>query len=231
MTDNPTVVLVHGAWHNDSSWDLVREQLDQRGIRSVAVQLPMSATLELDAATVREAIEAVDGDVVVVGHSWGGSPMTLGAAGLDRVKYLIYLTAFMLEAGVPVTDFEGRHETEGSSAMVIEGDNAIIDPARAYDSFYNDVDHELAEATTRALRPFALAGFAHIDTELVAPWKTVPSTYVVCTEDHAIHPEDQRSMAANAGEVIEIATSHSPFLSQPALVADIIAERVQRVVG
>ncbi|HEV7655160.1 MAG TPA: alpha/beta fold hydrolase [Mycobacteriales bacterium] len=70
-----------------------------------------------------------------------------------------------------------------------------------------------------------------METDLVAAWKTVPSTYVLTTDDRAVHPEDQRIMARNAGAVVEIATSHSPFLSRPDLVADIIAERWARVAG
>jgi pimeloyl-ACP methyl ester carboxylesterase len=224
----PTVVLVHGGWHNDSDWDLVRAQLDERGIPSVAVQLPQS-TLDQDAAVVRKAVEAAPGDVIVVAHSWGGSPATMGAAGADKVKHLIYLAAFMIEAGLPVTQFETRHDTTGGTAMVPDGDYMVIDPELAIAAFYHDVDPELAARTAAGLRPFELRGFQPVETDVVAAWKTVPSTYVLTTDDQAVHPEDQRIMAANAGEVVEIPTSHSPFLSRPELVADIIAERWERV--
>lgn len=228
MATETTVVLVHGAWHNDTCWDLVRRRLDERGVPSVAVQLPMS-TLDQDAAVVRKAIDDAPGDVVVVGHSWGGSPVTMGAAGFEKVKHLIYLAAFMIEAGLPVTEFETRHDTTGGTAMVPEGDNMIIDPDLAIAAFYHDVEPGLAAATAASLRPFELRGFAPVETDLVAAWKTVPSTYVLTTDDRAVHPEDQRVMAGNAGEVVEIDTSHSPFLSRPDLVADIIAERWERV--
>src|SRR5512146_655859 len=82
-----TAVLVHGGWHSASCWDLVRAELSADGIRSVAPQLPMTSTLDVDAA--------------IVAHSWGGSPVTLGASGARGVRHLIYLAAFMIEAGRP----------------------------------------------------------------------------------------------------------------------------------
>ena len=76
-----TAVLVHGGWHSASCWDLVRAELTADGIRSVAPQLPMTSTLDVDAAMVRETLDSLDDDAVVVAHSWGGSPVTLGASG------------------------------------------------------------------------------------------------------------------------------------------------------
>jgi Alpha/beta hydrolase family len=86
-------------------------------------------------------------------------------------------------------------------------------------AFYHDVEPELAARTAAGLRPFDMRGFQPVQTDLVAAWKTIPSTYVLTTDDQAVHPE----------EVVEIPTSHSPFLSRPDLVADIIAERWERV--
>jgi pimeloyl-ACP methyl ester carboxylesterase len=135
----------------------------------------------------------------------------------------------MIEAGLPVTEFETRHDTAGGTAMVPDGDHMVIDPDLAVAAFYHDVDPELAAATAASLRPFELRGFVPVETDLVAAWKTIPSTYVLTTQDQAVHPDDQRIMSRNAGEVVEIDTSHSPFLSRPDLVAEIIAERVERV--
>ena len=89
-----TAVLVHGGWHSASCWDLVRAELTADGIRSVAPQLPMTSTLDVDAAVVRETLDSLDDDAVVVAHSWGGSPVTLGASGAPNVRHLIYLAAF-----------------------------------------------------------------------------------------------------------------------------------------
>jgi pimeloyl-ACP methyl ester carboxylesterase len=228
MAEKTTVVLVHGAWHDDTCWDLVRADLDARGIPSIAVCLPMS-TLDVDAEVVRGAIGAQSGDVIVIAHSWGGSPVTLGAAGLPQVKHLVYLAAYMIEAGLPATSPTARRETAGRRALVTEAGQVVIDASLAREAFYHDVEERLAQQMITRLRPFATAGFAPVGTDRVAAWRTVPATYVVCLRDRVIHPGDQRIMARHAGEVVEFDTSHSPFLSRPDLVADLIADRYQRV--
>jgi pimeloyl-ACP methyl ester carboxylesterase len=96
-----TAVLVQGGWHSASCWDLVRAELTADGIRSVAPQLPMTSTLDVDAAVAQETLDSLSDDAVVVAHSWGGSPVTLGASGAKNVRHLIYLAAFMIEAGRP----------------------------------------------------------------------------------------------------------------------------------
>ncbi|MFB7495051.1 alpha/beta fold hydrolase [Streptomyces sp. NPDC056161] len=223
-----TVVLVHGGWHDETCWDPLREELDARGIPSTAVRLPMTR-LDADADVVRTAIEAQDGDVIVVAHSWGGSPATLGASGLPRVKHLVYLAAFMIEAGVPVTPPARRRPTAGGAAKAGADGTVAIDASLARQAFYDDVSDGLADRMIATLRPMAAASFEPVATDRAAAWRTVPSTYAVCLRDRAIHPEDQRAMAGDAGEVVEFDTGHSPFLSRPDLVADLIADRYDRL--
>jgi pimeloyl-ACP methyl ester carboxylesterase len=221
-----TAVLVHGGFHSASCWDLVRAELTAAGIRSVAPQLPMTSTLDVDAAVVRDAIESLDDDVVVVAHSWGGSAVTLGASGLANVRHLVYLTAFMIEAGRPAPTDPRRQPP--TAAVDIGPEWAVVNPAFAYDVLYHDCDPQLAARCVSRLRPFACAGWDPVQTSLIAAWRLIPTTYVVCTEDRCNDPEVQRAMAADAPEVVEFRTSHSPFLSQPRQVADLIAERVRR---
>jgi pimeloyl-ACP methyl ester carboxylesterase len=228
MTEKATVILVHGGWHGGSCWDLLRKELDARGIPSAVATLPL-VRLDVDADAVRAAIEAQDVDVIVVGHSWGGSPVTLGASGLPQVKHLIYLCAFMLEAGVPVTPPRNRHTTTGKTAKATSDGTTVIDPSLARQAFYHDVDDAVADRMIAALRPMSTATVEPVATDRVAAWRTVPTTYAVCLQDRTIHPDDQRAMAANAREVVELDTSHSPFLSRPDLVADLIADRYHRV--
>jgi pimeloyl-ACP methyl ester carboxylesterase len=218
-----TAVFVHGAWHDTWCWNLVRERLDDAGVVSVAFDLPMT-TLDADAKVLSDALDALDDDAVVIGHSWGGSVVTLGAAGHDNVRRVIYLCAFMIEAGVPVTT--ERRETPGASAMEIEGDICVINPELASAVFYNDVDPAIAAEATARLRPFYVTGFAPVPAELPPAWKLYPTSYVVCQQDRAIHPDDQRDMARAASDVVEWPTSHSPFLSRPDLVADFVAHKV-----
>lgn len=230
MNEPATAVFVHGGWHDGWSWHLVRELLDTRGVPSVALDLPMT-TLESDAAVLRAALAAVAGDAVVVSHSWGGSVATLGAAGAPNVRHLIYLAAVLTEAGHPVLAPPGAVPAKGRETLrpkvIIETDTAtVIDREVSLAAFYHDVEPSLARQAAARLRPFQKTGYAVVETDAVAAWRTIPTTYVVCTEDRMIHPDAQREMAAGAGaEVLEWPSGHSPFLSRPDLVADLVARR------
>ncbi len=234
MTAPATAVFVHGGWHDGWSWHLVRELLDARGVPSVALDLPMT-TLDADAAVLRAALAGIGGDAVVVAHSWGGNVATLGASGAPNVRHLIYLAAVLTEAGhpslAPSAIPKGRETMR--SKVVIETDTTTeIDREASLEVFYPDVEPSLARQAAARLRPFQKAGYAVIETDAVAAWRTVPTTYVVCTEDRMIHPDTQRDMAAAAGaEVIEWRSSHSPFLSHPGLVAGLVARRAAPAPG
>jgi pimeloyl-ACP methyl ester carboxylesterase len=228
MTAPATAVFVHGGWHDGWSWHLVRQLLDARGVPSVALDLPMT-TLDADAAVLRDTLARIGGDAVVVAHSWGGNVATLGASGAPNVRHLIYLAAVLTEAGhpalAPSAIPKGRETMR--SAVVIETDTTTeIDREASLEVFYPDVDPVLARQAAARLRPFQKTGYAVVATDAVAAWRTIPTTYVVCTQDRMIHPDTQREMAAAAGaEVIEWRSSHSPFLSRPGLVADLVARR------
>jgi pimeloyl-ACP methyl ester carboxylesterase len=231
---NPaTAVFVHGGWHDGWSWHLVRERLDARGVPSVALDLPMT-TLDRDAAVLNAALAEIEGDAIVVAHSWGGSVATLGAIGAPNVRHLIYIAAVLTEAGHPTRSsvpVPGR-ETLRSKVVIETDTTTIIDREVSLAAFYHDVEPSLARQAASRLRPFQKTGYAVIDTDTVAAWRTIPTTYVVCTEDRMIHPDNQRDMAAAAGaEVLEWHSSHSPFLSYPGLVADLVARKARPVVG
>jgi pimeloyl-ACP methyl ester carboxylesterase len=230
-----TAIFVHGGWHDSWSWHLVRPLLDRAGVPSAGLDLPMT-TLDQDAAVLREALDATDGDAVVVAHSWGGSVATLGASGAANARHLIYITAVLTEAGyparpAPAVPVPGR-ETLRSKVVIETETTTEIDPEASLEVFYHDVDPDLARSAAARLRPFQKTGYAVIETDAVAAWRTIPTTYVVCTLDRMIHPETQREMAAAAAaDVVEWPTSHSPFLSRPELVAALVAERAHSIHG
>lgn len=221
-----TAVLVHGGWHSASCWDLVRAELTADGIASVAPQLPMTSTLDVDAAVVRDTLDSLGDDAVVVAHSWGGSPVTLGASGAANVRHLVYLAAFMIEAGRPAP--VDMRELPPMDTFRIRPEVATVNPDLAFDAFYHDCDPRVAAECIAQLRPFACVGWDLVTTSAPPAWRLVPTTYVVCTQDRGIPPDDQRKMAEQAGDVVELDTSHSPFLSRPRQVADVIAQRVRR---
>jgi pimeloyl-ACP methyl ester carboxylesterase len=227
VSDPATAVFVHGGWHDGWSWHLVRELLDPRGIPSVALDLPMT-TLDQDAAVLSAALAGIEGDAIVISHSWGGSVATLGAIGAPNVRHLIYIAAVLTEAGHPTLSpvpAKGR-ETLRSKVLIETDTTTTIDREGSLAAFYHDVEPSLARQAASRLRPFQKTGYAVVQTDAVAAWRTIPTTYVVCAEDRMIHPDNQREMAAAAGaEVLEWPSSHSPFLSHPDLVADLVARR------
>ena len=236
MSSPATAVFVHGGWHDGWSWHLVRELLDARGVPSVALDLPMT-TLDRDAAVLSDALAAIEGDVIVVSHSWGGSVATLGAIGAPNVRHLIYIAAVVTEAGHPTLSPPASVPVKGRETLrpkvIIETDTTtIIDREVSLAAFYHDVEPSLARQAASRLRPFQKTGYAVIETDAAAAWRTIPTTYVVCAQDRMIHPDNQREMAAAAGaEVVEWPSSHSPFLSHPDLVADLVARRARSASG
>ena len=228
-----TVVLVHGAWHGAWCWEQVLPLLDAAAVPVIAVDLPTvshpNATMHDDADYVRGALDAITGDVLLVGHSYGGVVIT--EAGVHpNVKHLVYLAAFALEVGESAQQnaVEGG-ELRGALADAIEFAEAptgepvlTIKPEGAVAAFYHDCAPDVASAAVERLRPQPLASLA--DSVNAAAWHDKPATYVVCTDDRAIAPGLQRAIAARVNTQIEWATSHSPFASRPELVADLLID-------
>jgi pimeloyl-ACP methyl ester carboxylesterase len=227
MADSPAILLVHGAWHSSACWDKVRAVLAARGREVHSVDLPTvhaagKASLGLydDARTVRAAIEAIDGPVVVVGHSYGGVPVTQGAAGLPRVVHIVYIAAFVLDLGESLLSGVGGVPP---SWWNIHGDLATAGvPGQSPEwLFYDDLPDDEARAATAQLEAQAVRAFRDPVTEVA--WRTVPTTYLVTERDHVFPVEAQQGLAARAGSrMLRTGTSHSPFLSRPEATADVI---------
>jgi pimeloyl-ACP methyl ester carboxylesterase len=217
------IVLVHGAWHGAWCWEPVQADLGDRGIESIAVHLPFTGLAD-DATTVAAELDllarAGAGPAVVVGHSYGGMVISEATAGRSDVDHLVYLCALMLRAGQTTAEGgEGLDTGLAGNIEVAEDLRSTIAPGAAAAAFYGDADPESAAAAEARLRPFPISSLGTVTGE---PWREVPSTYVVCTEDRAIHPDHQRFMARSAAHVIEWPTDHSPFLTRPELVTDLL---------
>ena len=222
-----TVVLVHGAWHGAWSWSGLEAALAERGVASRTVELPSVGTdpsrdLVGDAEAVRAAVREVGGPVVLVAHSYGGMVVTEAAAGLDGVVRLVYLTAFVPDVGQSLLDLVDY----GPLTWIVPAGEGLLGVATGeeVDLFYGDVPADQAAAAALRLRPQAAASFGQPVT--AAAWRDVPSTYVVCTEDRCIPAAAQRAWAERCTEVVELASSHSPFLSRPGEVAELLAARL-----
>ncbi len=233
--DAATLVLVHGAWHrSEPTWGIVQRRLDDRGIRSVAVDLPSTEPgsggtlpgLAEDAAAVRATIDRLDGPVVLVGHSYGG--MVISEAGRHpAVTSLVYLAAFCTTEDESVLTIAAVDPPPLIAfAIRYPGDGTMeIDRALAREVFYADVDDELATRSVEQLVPSTAAVF---DTTIERPaWRDTRSLYVVCTQDQAIPVFREQEMAARCTDTIELDSSHSPFLSMPDTTADLLEEEAR----
>lgn len=222
MTTAESVLLVHGAWHGGWCYDDVQAALTARGITSRTVDLPSSggiAELADDAAVVRAALAANPGPTLVVGHSYGGAVISEGTAGAENVTGLVYLCAFLLPVGMSLLDAVGHELPPWIDVDMDSGFATVNDPRTA---FYLDCDQAASDAAAARLKPQCMGAMASEST--AAAWQEFPSTYVICNQDKAIPPEAQEQMAAAAGTVIRLDASHSPFMSMPDTVAEIIAK-------
>ena len=233
-----TIVLVHGAWHGAWCWDLVSGLLEAEGAGVIAVDLPGHgasdeplADLHGDAAAVTSVLDSLDGPVVLVGHSYGGAVVTEAGAH-QRVEHLVYIAAFNLDEGEtvgraaaddPLTaliDHSGRPDLRAALTSDDDGQTTSVIADLAAQLFFNDCTTEAATRATARLGRQRMANFS--DRATVIGWRDRPSTYVVCRDDNAVHPDLQRVLARRATTSIEWPTGHSPFLSQPALVAALL---------
>ncbi|HEV3226489.1 MAG TPA: alpha/beta hydrolase [Acidimicrobiales bacterium] len=223
MADPTTVVLVHGAWHGAWCWDKVVALLDEAGIATHATELPFTS-FDDDVRATSGALDRIDGRVVLCGHSYGGAVITQ-AGTHPSVEHLVYLTAFACDVGESPSATaveENLPFTAINDALVFRDDGASmsVDPAKAAAVFYHDCDPADIEAAISRLRPVNLSCVTTPTTS--AAWRDRPSTYVVCTEDRALHLELQRHLATRCTTSVDFATAHSPFLNRPELVADLL---------
>jgi pimeloyl-ACP methyl ester carboxylesterase len=218
---SPTIVLVHGAWADASSWQRVIPVLQSNGLTVVAVQNP-TTSLAADVAAARQAIDLIEGPVVLVGHSWGGTVIT-EAGNAPNVKALVYVAAFAPDEGQSTGDQVQAHQAPpGLSTVVPYGDSFL---KMSTEGWIKNVAQDLPEEEARVLAtvqpPLALITFGDKVSE--AAWKHRPSWYVVSRDDRAVDVELQRECAAKMkAKTIELDSSHVSLLSQPLAVAAVI---------
>lgn len=233
------VVLVHGSMHGSWCWERVVRGLEERGVPALAVDLPGRGAnrnrprgAAEDMAVVLEAIAAAGGPVVICGHSAAGPAISFAAAASDAVRRLVYLAALM-----PVEDEELAAFLEGTGARFgrqmrfSDGTLMVAGLEAATELMYHDCTPEDARWAYDRLVPEPINhGEEGGSTPIaVAPWETIPTTYVVCADDRGFPPELQRHLAARAQTVVEWPTGHSPFVSRPELVVDLLAGLVGEV--
>lgn len=228
----PTIVLVHGAFADSSGWNLVAPALEAGGYPVIAFSNPLRG-IDYDSQYLREFLGTIDGPIVLVGHSYGGAVITNAAVDDPDVKSLVYIAAYALDEGesVAAANTLGGGHTEVTDHLVIRpfpgasaGDaDAYIDPAFFPDLFAQDVPKTLARTMAASQRPGSYGSL--IAASGPPAWRSIPSWYMVATQDRIIPPEAERVMAERAGATtVEVNTSHVPMISKPLAVIALIKQ-------
>jgi pimeloyl-ACP methyl ester carboxylesterase len=235
MPGRPTVVLVHGAFADGSSWSGVIERLQAKGISVTAPANPLRG-LSADSAYLEGVLGQLDGPVVLVGHSYGGAVISNAAKHASNVVGLVFVAAFAPDEGevlgqVTPTSKDSilmpalvpREYATGRGAPVVE---FVVDPAKFRDAFAADLPPQTAAVMAATQRPVADAAFS--DPATAPAWKDRPSWAVVATGDRAAGADLTRSMAQRAGaRITEVAGSHVVMVSQPEAVTEVIVQAVE----
>ena len=238
----PTIVLVHGAWADGSSWNLVSTPLRHRGFQVLTPPNPLRG-VATDAEYLASFLaQRTSGPVVLVGHSYGGVVIT-NAATAGSVGALVYVNAFIPEVGETVLDLLGGSGSaldvpDPTSVLDIagypgapEGDaEAFLKPATVHDAFAQDLSEDDRWLIAASQRPIAFG--ANVAPTASAAWRDIPSWAVLGTEDRVIPIAVQRSMAERAGATIsEVAGSHVSMVSHPEVTVDAIVAAAASIDG
>ena len=230
-SESMNIVLVHGAWADGSGWEGVYHALRKEGFSVSVVQHPTISLAE-DVKATRRVVAAQNGPVVLVGHSYGGAVIT--EAGNDpKVVALVYVAGWIPDKGESVASLIQDQIPPSAPVPPIlppQDGFLLLDKAKFPAAFAGDVDPERAAFMADAQLPWGLAAVSATISE--PAWKTKPSWSLVTTEDRMIPPDAQRFMSNRAGAtVVEVAGSHAVFVSQPAVVANLIVQAAKEAIA
>ncbi|KOX01849.1 MULTISPECIES: alpha/beta fold hydrolase [unclassified Streptomyces] len=233
----PTVVLVHGAFADSTSWNGVIKRLRHDGYPVVAVANPLRS-LSGDSAYLKDVLAGIDGPIVLAGHSYGGSVISNAGTGNKNVKALVYLAAFLPAKGESAVDLSGKFpgSTLGDALRPVpftnadgsKGTDLYIQNDKFRHQFAADVPRKETDLMAVTQRPVTDAALAEGAAE--PAWKTIPSWALVATQDLNIPPKAQEFMAERAGaHTTEVRASHAVSVSQPGRVTDVIEDAARSV--
>jgi pimeloyl-ACP methyl ester carboxylesterase len=217
------IILVHGSFVDGSGWQDVYQALKKEGYTVSIVQNPTISLTE-DVAVTRRAFAALEGPVILVGHSYGGAVIT--EAGNDpKVAGLVYIAAFALDKGESVASLLKDPPPGASVPPILSPEEGflLLDKQKFAAAFAGDVNPEVASFMADSQVPWGLDALSGTITQ--AAWRAKPSWYLVTTEDRMIPPDAQRMMSQRAGStVVEVKASHSVYVSQPQAIAHLIEQ-------
>jgi pimeloyl-ACP methyl ester carboxylesterase len=229
MSDLPNVVLVHGAWADGSSWSGVVQQLQADGYSVTAPQFPETSLAD-DVARLRQILIRQSGPTIVAGHSYGGQIMTALGADAPNVAALVYVAAFGLDEGESLGALLGAGPpTPALAHLIVDEQGFSWLPEEDYVAhFASDVDPVKARVMHAVQQGLSMSTFE--DVMGVPAWKSLPSWYLVATEDEAIPPDAERMFAQRMGATtVEVPSSHVAMVSHPGEVVRLIRAAAQTV--
>ena len=227
MSAVPNIVLVHGAWADGSCWSGVIERLQAEGYTVTAPQFPLTSLAD-DVARLRQVLARQDGPTIVAGHSYGGQVMTALAEDAPNVIGLVYVAAFGLDQGESLGALlsQGPPTPALVHKSVDERGFVWLSEEDFTKHFAADVDDVKAKVMFAVQQPLAASTFE--DVMGVPAWKSLPSWYLVATNDEAIPPDAERTFAERMGATkVEVPASHVAMVSHPKEVAQLIQMAVE----
>ena len=231
----PSIVLVHGAWADGSSWSGVIQRLQEQGYTVYAPPNPLRG-LTSDSAYIASFLQTISGPIILVGHSYGGAVITNAATGNPNVKALVYIDAFAPDQGESLASLSSVPPPPGQSPSCLSGDpkqvfnfvpltgggvDLYVKPSLFPSCFANDLPPNEGAVLASTQRAFALSSLGQ--TSGMPAWKTIPSFYLVGTIDKVIPPFAQLFMAQRANAtIVHVRGSHLVMISHPEAVVDLI---------
>ncbi|MFH8737948.1 alpha/beta fold hydrolase [Streptomyces sp. NPDC017964] len=229
-TAKPTIVLVHGAFADASSWNGVVERLQRRGYTVIAPANPLRG-LYSDSAYIASVLDSIKGPIVLAGHSYGGALISTAAEGNPQVKSLVYVSALMPDVGESGMTLGAKFPSELGTATKsvpyraggVSGTDLYLKPDRIHPVFAADLPESTTKVMAVTQRPAATTAFS--ETAKVAAWKHIPSWFLVAKQDKTINPDQERFEAKRAGShMVEIDSSHVAMISHPDAVTDLVLQ-------
>ncbi|HEV2505482.1 MAG TPA: alpha/beta hydrolase [Mesorhizobium sp.] len=225
----PAIILVHGFWGGAAHWAKVIVELSRQGFSDLhAVEVPLTSLAD-DAGRLKQMIAQQEGDVLLVGHSYGGAVIT-EAGNQPNVAGLIYIAAFAPDAGESPGGITQANPPAAIANVVPDSDGYLwIKPDQYHESFCQDLTAD--EALVMAVTQKAPLGSTFGDTITAPAWKTKPCWYQISSEDRMINPENQKMMSSrmNAKKIITLGSSHASLASQPGEVTGLIVEAARSI--
>jgi len=221
-----TIVLVHGALIDGSSWRGVYDVLTRDGYRVSIVQQPLTG-LDEDVAATKRVLDQQDGPVILVGHSYGGSIITV-AGGDPKVKALVYVAALQPDVGETSAEVAPPMKPASNDLKPTKDGFVFLDPSKFATDVGADLPKATAEFIARSQMPISGAAFSAKLT--VAAWRDKPSYAIIATEDRELDPAIARRMADRAGSKVTVLKgSHLIHISHPRAVARVIETAARAV--